>query len=159
MDSQNSQSSPTWQTLTARIVEGHRAASGKNGNPLFPGGTLKMQEPYFKELGFDLSDYYPGTLNVSIAPHTYKTLSPIKTFKNLKWHPTDPPEDFSFFDVRLILKDKPSIAGLVYHPHPETKPKHLQAPDVLELLFPFLDDLSYNQQITLEFPSEQIKIT
>ena len=118
-----------------------------------------MQEPYFRELGFDLSDYYPGTLNASIAPHTYKTLAPIKTFRNLNWHPTDPAEDFSFFDVRMIQDGKSSISGLVYHPHPETKPKHFQSPDVLELLFPYIDDLSYNQQITLEFPSEQIEIT
>ena len=33
------------QLITARIVQGHRVASGQNGNPLFPGGTLEMQTP------------------------------------------------------------------------------------------------------------------
>lgn len=159
MEISNAQPSLTWQKVPARIVEGYQAASGKNANPLFPGGTLKMQEPYFRELGFDLSDYYPGTLNVSIAPHTYKMLDPVQTFHNLKWHPTDPAEDFSFFDVRLIQEGKAPIAGLVYHPHPETKPKHFQSSDVLELLFPYIDNLNYDQEITLELPSEQIQIS
>ena len=59
-----------WQTVRARVVEGHRVASGRNGNPRFPGGTLRMQAPFFRELGLDLSAYHRGTINVSIAPLT-----------------------------------------------------------------------------------------
>ena len=28
-----------WQIITARVVAGHGVASGRNGNPRFPGGT------------------------------------------------------------------------------------------------------------------------
>ena len=49
---------PSRQTFPARIVPGHRVASGQNGNPLFPGGTLKMQTPFFQALGLDLSDLF-----------------------------------------------------------------------------------------------------
>lgn len=60
----------------ARIVPGHHVASGQNGNPLFPGGTLKMQKPFFQALGLDLSPYHVGTLNVSIAPLRYRVIAP-----------------------------------------------------------------------------------
>ena len=60
------------------------------------------------------------------------------TFRDVKWHPTEPAEDFSFFDVRLIRSGAPALAGLINYPHPETKPMHFQQPDVLELLLPFV---------------------
>ena len=44
----------SWQTVAARIVPGHRVASGLNRNPRFPGGTLRMQAPFFLAVGFDL---------------------------------------------------------------------------------------------------------
>lgn len=50
------------------VRQGHRVASGLDGNPDFPGGTLRMQAPYFRKLGLDLAPYYLGTLNVSLAP-------------------------------------------------------------------------------------------
>ena len=146
----------TWKTVPARIIEGHRVASGLNGNPHFPGGTLRMQLPAFKELGLDLSQYYPGTLNVSVAPLQYRVVHPKMTFRNIKWHPIDPPEDFSFFDARITREGETAVEGFVYHPHPETKPKHFQAPDVLELLFPYVKDMDYGMVISLEIPSEQM---
>ncbi|MES2661069.1 MAG: hypothetical protein V4689_20770 [Verrucomicrobiota bacterium] len=149
---------PTWQTITARVVQGHQVASGKNGNPRFPGGTLRMQHPHFKALGLDLGIYHTGTLNVSIAPCRYVVYRPRQTFHAVKWHPTEPAEDFSFFDVRLIRPDGSSIDGLIYFPHPETKPEHFQQPDVLELLLPFVEGLDYGAELTLEIPMEQMSI-
>ncbi|MBM3846921.1 MAG: hypothetical protein FJ405_11640 [Verrucomicrobia bacterium] len=147
----------TDRIITARIVQGHRVASGQNGNPLFPGGTMRMQLPVFKELGLDLAPFYCGTLNVSIAPLCYQVRAPRHTFRAVRWHPTEPPEDFSYFDVRLLRHDAPPVAGFIYHPHPDTKPKHFQKPDVLELLFPFIDDLSYGQEVRLAVPTEQMQ--
>jgi hypothetical protein len=146
------------EVFTARIVPGHRVASGQNGNPLFPGGTLKMQTPVFRALGLDLSRYHRGTLNVSIAPMQYRVLAPRLTFRDIKWHPSEPAEDFSFFDVRLLREDLPPVDGLIYFPHPETKPTHFQNPDVLELLLPFVEGLSYGMEIHLEAPSDQILV-
>ena len=37
-------------TITARLLPGHRVASGQNGNPRFPGGTMRMQLPHFRAL-------------------------------------------------------------------------------------------------------------
>jgi hypothetical protein len=83
-----------------------------------------------------------GTVNVSIAPMSYRVVEPRLTFRSVKWHPTEPAEDFSFFDFRLLRGDLPPVEGLIYFPHPETKPTHFQNPDVLELLLPFVEGLS-----------------
>ena len=144
------------QIVIVRIVEGHRVASGLNGNPRFPGGTLRMQTPHFLARGFDNSNLYPGTLNVSIAPLRYRVVKARHTFPNVKWHPTAPAEDFSFFDVRLLRPGAPPVAGFIYFPHPETKPEHFQQPDVLELLLPFVEGLSYGEDLKLEIPRGQM---
>lgn len=91
--------------IPSTIVQGHRVASGLNGNSRFPGGTIQMQLPFFAERGLDSSGFFPGTLNVSIAPLSYRVLSPRYTFRALKWHPADPAEDFSFFDV-VVHREK-----------------------------------------------------
>jgi hypothetical protein len=148
----------SWQTVVARIVPGHRVASGLNGNPHFPGGTLRMQAPYFQALGFDLESYHSGTLNVSIAPQRYHVVKAPTTFRRVKWHPTEPAEDFSFFDVQLVRQGGPPVAGKIYFPHPDTKPAHFQNPDVLELLLPFVAGLNYGDEIKLCIPAEQMII-
>ena len=142
--------------IPATIVQGHRVASGLNGNPRFPGGTLRMQLPFFSDLGLDLGGYYLGTLNVSIAPQRYHIGNPKLTFRDVKWHPKEPAEDFSFFDVVVHLENDPPVAGLIYFPHPDTKPTHFQKPDVLELLLPWTEGLSYDTAIMLEVPDEQM---
>jgi hypothetical protein len=141
----------------ATIVRGHRVASGLNGNPRFPGGTLRMQQPFFLARGLDLSPFHPGALNISIAPLSYRVLMPKVTFRTVKWHATEPAEDFSFFDVRLLRDGSPPIAGLIYHPHPDTKPEHFQSADVLELLLPWTDQLAYGQRIEIEVPDAQMR--
>ncbi|MBN8418354.1 MAG: hypothetical protein J0L73_05520 [Verrucomicrobia bacterium] len=144
--------------IPATIVQGHRVASGLNGNPKFPGGTLRMQLPFFAALGLDPSEFYPGTLNVSISPRNYRVVRARHTFRGLKWHPEDPAEDFSFFDVIVHRDGVAPVRGWIYHPHPDTKPVHFQKPDVLELLLPWTEGLGYGTKITLEVPAEQMII-
>jgi hypothetical protein len=146
------------QTISARVVEGHRVASGMNGNPRFPGGTLRMQTPHFLALGFDIRHLYYGTLNVSIAPLRWRAVKARHTFTKVKWHPTEPAEDFSFFDVRVGRPGGSAAAGFIYLPHPETKPEHFQQPDVLELLLPFMEGLRYGMALSLEIPKAQMVI-
>lgn len=146
------------QIISARVVQGHRVASGLNGNPRFPGGTLRMQAPHFLERGLDISKHYVGTLNVSIAPNRFKVLKPKWTFTHVKWHPIEPAEDFSFFDVWVFPPALPAAAGLIYYPHPETKPEHFQKPDVLELLLPHIENVAYGMELKLQLATEQILI-
>lgn len=125
-------------------------------DPRFPGGTLAMQAPFFARLGVDLSVYHPGTVNLSIAPHHYRVLKPRRTLRQVQWHLTEPAEDFSFFDCRLQLADGEPVAGLIYYPHPETKPEHFQAPDVLEVLAPTITGLEYGLKLMLAVAPEQM---
>lgn len=142
--------------IPATIVPGHRVASGLNGNPKFPGGTIRMQQPHFAARGLDLGSFYPGTLNVSLAPWQFQPGTPRHTFRALKWHPTEPAEDFSFFEVVVHRAEGAPARGWIYFPHPETKPAHFQRADVLELLLPWMEGLAYGARIHLEAPSGQM---
>ncbi|RYD48573.1 MAG: hypothetical protein EOP83_26335 [Verrucomicrobiaceae bacterium] len=148
------------QDFDAKIVPGHRVASGGNNDPRFPGGTIRMQIPHFKDLGIDLTPFYPGTINVGIAPRVYQVVSAPYTFRDVRWHPEEPAEDFSFFDVELLADDNESViaAGLIYHPHPDTKPEHFQKPDVLELLLPYVEGIAYGRTLRLRTRKSQILI-
>jgi hypothetical protein len=146
------------QVVAARVVKGHHVASGRNGDPRYPGGTIRMQQPFFKALGLDLSALYPGTVNVDIAPAVYRVVAPRYTFRQVAWHPTAPAEDFSFLDVELMGRGGSPVAGFIYHPHPATKPCHFQRATVLELLLPFVPSLRYGMAVQLRIPIAQMAI-
>lgn len=139
------------------MVPGYGVASGRSKNIHFPGGTLAMQLPFFEARGLDLNKFYRGTLNVSVAPRNYRILNPFLTFRQVKWHPTEPAEDFSFLEVRLTRGEE-VFSGWIYYPHPETKPRHFQAPDVLELLLPFVPGISSGDRVHLEARTDQIAL-
>jgi hypothetical protein len=148
-----------WPEFPALVTRGHQVASGRNGDPRFPGGTIAMQSPHFRALGLDLSPFFSGTLNVSLAPLRYRVIRPRLTFRQVRWHPTEPAEDFSFFDVRLRVGDaSPWVGGLIYFPHPDTKPAHFQAAGVLELLLPRVEGLGVGTRVTLAVPADQMAI-
>jgi hypothetical protein len=144
------------EPIPVTIIRGHGVASGKNGDPRFPGGTIHMQAPHFLARGLDISRFHTGTVNVSIAPHRYRILQPRLTLRKVVWHTTEPAEDFSFFDMQLSLPGASPISGLVYYPHPETKPEHFQANDVLELLLPWTHGLGDGKQARLAIPPQQM---
>ncbi|HYF37382.1 MAG TPA: hypothetical protein VD994_18925 [Prosthecobacter sp.] len=147
-----------WQSVSGTIVRGHRVASGLNGDPRFPGGTLAMQRPCFAALGLDLVEMHAGTLNVSIVPARYEMRQPRWTFPLVKWHPTEPAETFSFVQARMECPNGEDVSGWIYHPHPETKPEHFQSPDVLEVLMPFVEGLDYGTRVMLWVPVEEMGI-
>ncbi len=119
-----------------------------------------MQAPFFLAQGIDLRRYFSGTINVSISPRRYTVVKAWKTLRGVKWHPTEPAEDFSFFRVWVSLPgdSAPPAAGLIYYPHPETKPEHFQAPEVLELLLPFLEGIHTGAELTLHLSADEMRI-
>ena len=147
-----------WTPVKGIVSRGYGVASGYSGDPRFPNGTIEMQRPVFQSLGLDLTNYFMGTVNVAIAPQKYKTKSAKHTFRNVEWSPTEPAEDFSFFDCRILTGKDKRISGLVYYPHPETKPEHFQSPDTLEVMAPFISGLKYGDELTLEVDSQQLEI-
>lgn len=61
-------------TLTGIVKPGHQVASGNAQDSPYEQGTLAMQLPFFRDLGLDLSGFFLATLNVSIAPQTFKII-------------------------------------------------------------------------------------
>ena len=147
-----------WIKIKGIIKQGYGVASGKGGDKRFPNGTIEMQKPFFSQQGLDLEAYFSGTLNISISPHQYSVKQAKYTFKNLKWAEKEPAEDFSFFDCRILLKNGEIKSGLIYYPHPDTKPEHFQAADILEIITFKIDDLNYGDEVILEVDSQQIEI-
>lgn len=122
-------------TVSGTVIRGHQVASGAARDERFPEGTLKMQLPFFRERGLDLSSFHLATLNVSFEDGRPELGEPGRTFRGVKWHPTEPAEDFSFFPCRICEPETDDfVEALIYFPHPETKPEHEQPEDVLEVL-------------------------
>ena len=147
-----------WIQVIGQIETGYGVASGRARDPRFPQGTIEMQKPFFRDRGLDLSPYFSGTINLSIAPHNYLIHQAKYTFKQVKWSPNDPAEDFSFFDCQISIEPDKVINGLIYYPHPDTKPEHFQAPDVLEIMVPFINGLTAQSQLILAVNSQQMSI-
>lgn len=106
-----------------------------------------MQKPHFLALGIDLSPFYLGTLNVSIAPNSFE-LCPQKTLSQVKWSDHHAAESFSFVPIGLTWQQQ-SYSGLIYYPHPDTKIDHFQDPGILELLMPAIAGITYGDAVIL----------
>lgn len=143
-------------TVCGVVVSGHRVASGLAENSPYPSGTIAMQSPHFLALGVDLAPFYPGTLNVSIAPHRF-TLIPWRTLHQVKWSPDHAAESFSFVPVHLLWQQQ-SYSGLIYYPHPETKIDHFQDPAVLELLLPAIASIPTGSPVILTASASELII-
>lgn len=149
---------PDWQRITGRVQAGHQVASGRGVSNPYPNGTLQLQLPFFKTLGLDLSGCYLGTLNISIAPHTFQLTQPQYTFRKVEWTKLHPPEDFSFSACRVIFREQ-VYAGWVYYPHPETKIRHFQNPTLIEILAPFIAGIEYGVRVELELNSGEVIVS
>jgi hypothetical protein len=137
------------------VVAGYRVASGPSKD--YPYGTLEKQIPLFKQLGLDLSRFYLGTLNVSIAPATFEMRDPQYNFRQVAWTDLHPPEDFSFSRCTVRYKSV-SYGGYVYYPHPETKKRHFESAFLLEIITLFIPEIRYGERVELELNSEEIHI-
>jgi hypothetical protein len=151
-------------TINGIVVPGHQVASGQSNQNPYPRGTIEMQTPHFQRLGVDLTPFYPGTLNVSIAPYRFDIAPPI-TLAQVKWSPHHAAESFSFVPIRLVRPasqvssvSAQTVEGFIYYPHPETKLNHFQDPSVLELLLPKLDGIGYGSALTLTASASELII-
>ena len=146
-----------WKTINGIVVPGHRVASGQATGSRYPAGTIRMQQPVFKQLGLDLSRYHEGTLNVSIHPLSFEMKRPRHTFRQVEWTSLHPAEDFSFSPCKVYFDDK-EHTGWIYYPHPETKEMHFQDPSVLEILAPFIPNIGYGDRIRICIDLKEIRL-
>ena len=141
----------------AIITRGHGIASGKTKDARFPGGTLSMQAPFFRELGMDLSKFFTGTLNLSVHPFSYRLGTPLHSFPQVKWTTSLPAENFSFYSCQVrLLDDTVPLDALVYWPHPSTKPEFHQDPHVLEVLAPRIERVDYGKEMVISADPESL---
>jgi hypothetical protein len=146
---------PSWLHLTGRLVQGHQVASRPSKE--YPYSSLEKQKPYFKDLGLDLSAYFNGTLNVSIAPLEFEMAKPEFTFELVKWTDLHPPETFSFSHCKVKFEGN-GYEGWVYYPHPETKKTHFQNPSLIEVITYEVPNIEYGDAIELKINPQEITI-
>lgn len=143
--------------VTGVIASGHGHASGRNPQSPYRVSTIQLQYPHFLALGLDLGRCYPGTINVSIAPLTYRILQPVFTCLDVRWFPERRPENFAFCRCRL-LAEAGAVDGFVYHPDPATKTRHYDNPSHLQVLAPFVPGLAWGARLTVLVSSREIEI-
>ncbi|MGI0484394.1 hypothetical protein ACN4EK_03090 [Pantanalinema rosaneae CENA516] len=146
-----------WLTIVGVVQAGHGVASGTAMDSPYPAGTIALQIPYFQALGLDLSAYFPGTLNVSIAPQQFQLIQPQYRFEQVEWTDRHPPETFSFSACWVIF-DSIRYGGWIYYPDPATKRTHFQPASTLEILAPPIRGITYGDRLTLEINSWEVRI-
>ncbi|MFA5041480.1 MAG: hypothetical protein WC464_07600 [Bdellovibrionales bacterium] len=150
-------------TIKAVVCSGHRVASGESTDDLrFPGGTIRMQAPFFKAAGLDFDAYFDGdfvygTLNLSVAPEKIKIAKPQYSFPKIKWTDVFPPENFFLSPATVHFRGK-NYKALLYIPDPATKPDHFQGASVIEVIAQRIKDISSGDEVTLMFPASAIEI-
>ena len=145
----------SWIHLTGILIQGYQVASRPSA--AYPYSSLEKQKPHFKDRGLDLSVYFNGTLNISIAPLEFEMTKPEFTFELVEWTDLHPPETFSFSRCKVRFEGK-SYEGWVYYPHPETKKTHFQNPSLIEVITYEIANLKYGDAIEIEVNPLEIKI-
>lgn len=143
--------------LQGIIIPGHGVASGASSASPYPQGSIAMQAPFFKARGLDLTDLHLGTLNVSIAPATFKIMQPTFRFDDIRWTNLHPPETFSFVACEVLF-DNLKSNGWLYYPHPETKAAHWQDAAVMEIIASRIEGVQYGAQIGLRFADGSLRL-
>ncbi|MEP7270292.1 MAG: hypothetical protein ABI882_02250 [Acidobacteriota bacterium] len=142
--------------LSGEVMRGHQVASRASEH--YDRGALELQMPFFKERGLDLSGYYSATLNISIAPLTFRMINAELHFSRVAWTSKHPPEDFSFSRCRVHFKET-SHDGWIYYPHPETKVRHHQNASLIEVIAPFIAGLGYGSKVGLEVNKSEVEVS
>lgn len=147
-----------YDSIQLGVVEaGHGVASGKNPNSKYPKGTVVLQYPHFKELGFDIGHCFPGTLNVSIAPRTFEIVNPWRELQSVTWYEGRAPESFKIC-LCGIRHQQFTTNGFIYYPDPKTKIEYYDKPTQLQVLAPLIPGLDYGVQVELHYSSAELQI-
>lgn len=145
------------------LLQGYGVASGQStSDTRFPQGTIRLQAPYFRAQGLDLDAHFnggwvAGTLNISIAPLTYKIINADYFLKDVKWTDAFAAENFYLIGMKVVYKDR-RYKALLYQPDPATKPDHFQPPSVMEIIAETVPEIKYGDAVKLDIDPEKIEI-
>ena len=142
--------------LQSTVTHGHGVAS--KASKKYPDGTIQLQYPFFKNLGLDLGNCFPGTLNLSIHPMRCLIENPTHIFKDVDWYPArGSTENFTFCDCAIKV-DLGYIGGHVYLPDPKTKIENYDREDILQMISPRIPGLLDDQVVFVYLKAKQCKI-
>jgi len=141
------QEEPAW--ITGCLIRGYGVASGRDPASPYPAGTISLQRPLFAQRGLDLSDCFAGTLNLCLAPLELRSEHPDHCFEHILWTDRHPAETFRFWRVLVRCGASPPLRGWIYQPDPQTKQRHGQPPQVVEVLAPPLEGIAPGVEIAL----------
>ncbi len=149
-----------WDTYRGQVLKSFQLASGIGENNPFGDSTLKLQQPVFKERGFDfeqkIANFFWGTINVGIGREiklNRDEYQPDHTFEGVKWtNVFEGTETFHFIRCMLMFNSI-GYPGYLYYPDPLTKPatnKHNY--DRLEVLTSHVPALAYGDTVEVRLP-------
>ena len=144
-------------SVSGVVEPGHGVASGKNPKSKYPKGTVVLQYPFFKQLGVDLGGCYAGTLNISIAPRRFEIINAWKELTAVIWYENRAPEDFKICHCGVRFGDF-SIRGFLYYPDPRTKIEYIDKPTQIQVIAPYLPNLSYGSAVELLLSTAEVKL-
>jgi hypothetical protein len=149
-----------------QFASGGALGRGDHPSP-FSDATLRLQEPHLRAQGIDLDALVPGrrlgTINVRL-PYALVLDRPDLTATDVDWTTDEPdpaariaPETFSFAHCCFCHAGH-YYPGLIYYPHPETKPAtNAHAYDVLEVIAPPVDDLAAGAAVAIVCRSDAFR--
>ncbi len=130
------------------MVQGYGVASGTGAKSPHPAGSIELQLPHFRARGLDLDQYFFGTLNLKLDAKSFALTKPRYYFAQVQWTDLHGPEDFSFSPCRIEFRAV-RYDGLIYYPHPSTKPAHHQPANVIEILSEKIPDIGDGARVVL----------
>jgi hypothetical protein len=139
------------------LIKGHQVASGIANDPRFPQGTIAAQLPFFHALGLDLGNFHPATLNAQFNCSSIAVNRFDYEFDQVKWHEKLPAEDFKFTSCTVVVNEQ-RYPALIYQPQVTTKTEHFQPNNQLEILAPFIAQVTYGDTLGIEIPNDSIVV-
>jgi len=129
-------------TFTGTIIKGFMIASGKAPDCKYEGGTILMQKPFFESAGIDMSDKFPGTINLDISPHHIGDIDFDIHVQDIPWNNTYR-ESFSFKECSVQFYKK-QYDGYIYKPHKDAEEiEKFHKKSTIELLLPNIAGIEY----------------
>lgn len=152
------------ETVQTTLIKGFQIASGTSEtDKRFPGGSIRLQQPFFKEQGLDLDSYFEGklfygTLNLSIAPRLFEIKTPEYFMKSVRWTDQLPAENFYLSPAEVLFKGT-LFKALLYIPDPSTKLDHFNPPTMVDVLTQPLEGITYGDDVTLRYNPDAVSIS
>jgi hypothetical protein len=151
-----------WIDSPGVIAQGYQVASGLGRDVRFPRGTIAPQLEIFAARIPGFATYfegpvYPGTINIKFSGSMIEIGMPELYVSQVKWTRHFPPEDF-YLSAGQIVTHGGVHNVYLYIPEPVTKPDHPAHPDVVEILAPYIDGVSYGDAVILRHSAQAIRL-